>query len=90
MFSILEYLLTAAWNASSPIARRPFGSNPRAQPESYTICDLTYLPWLEEDGVDLARFPKVYDHRKCMFGTSRCEDSACAASCSSCLKKACA
>jgi len=37
--------------------------------EMYTICDpylFTMAQWLEQDGVDPARFPKVIDHRRRM------------------------
>jgi glutathione S-transferase len=37
--------------------------------ETYTICDpylFTMAQWLEQDGVDPARFPKVRDHRSRM------------------------
>ncbi|MGZ3324370.1 MAG: glutathione S-transferase family protein [Xanthobacteraceae bacterium] len=37
--------------------------------ESYTICDpylFTMAQWLEQDGVDPARFPKVMSHRRRM------------------------
>ena len=37
--------------------------------ETYTICDpylFTMAQWLEEDGVDPSRFPKVMDHRRRM------------------------
>ena len=37
--------------------------------ESYTICDpylFTMAQWLEQDGVDPARFPKVISHRRRM------------------------
>lgn len=37
--------------------------------EAYSICDpylLTMSRWLERDGVDIARFPKVADHRRRM------------------------
>ena len=37
--------------------------------EMYTICDpylFTMAQWLEQDGVDPARFPKVMDHRRRM------------------------
>ncbi len=36
---------------------------------SYTICDMylfTLAQWLEADGVDLERLPKVADHRRRM------------------------
>jgi glutathione S-transferase len=35
--------------------------------ESYTICDpylFTLAQWLEDDGVDPARFPAVIEHRR--------------------------
>jgi glutathione S-transferase len=37
--------------------------------EAYTICDpylFTLAQWLEADGVDLARIPRVHDHRQRM------------------------
>ena len=37
--------------------------------DSYTICDpylFTMAQWLEQDGVDPCRFPKVVDHRRQM------------------------
>ena len=37
--------------------------------EAYTICDpylFTVACWLEGDGLDSARFPKVADHRRRM------------------------
>jgi glutathione S-transferase len=33
---------------------------------AYTVCDMylfTLASWLEGDGVDIARFPKLKDHR---------------------------
>ena len=35
--------------------------------ESYTVCDpylFTLAQWLEADGVNLARIPRVVDHRR--------------------------
>jgi glutathione S-transferase len=37
--------------------------------ETYTICDpylFTIAQWMEQDGVDPSRFPKVKDHRRLM------------------------
>jgi glutathione S-transferase len=37
--------------------------------ESYSICDpylFTVAQWMEADGVDPAKFPKVADHRRRM------------------------
>ena len=42
---------------------------PWAMGETYTICDpylFTMAQWLEQDGVDPSRFPKVIDHRRRM------------------------
>ena len=38
--------------------------------DAYTICDpylFTIAEWLESDGVDPKRFPKVHDHRRRMY-----------------------
>ncbi len=35
--------------------------------ETYSICDgylFTLADWLEGDGIDCRRFPKVYEHRE--------------------------
>ena len=51
------------------IIEREYFKGPWVMGESYTICD-TYLytvaTWLESDGVDPARFPKVLGHRNRM------------------------
>lgn len=42
---------------------------PHVMGEAYTICDpylFTLAQWMEADGVDPARFPKVADHRRRM------------------------
>ncbi|HNB27131.1 MAG TPA: glutathione S-transferase [Alphaproteobacteria bacterium] len=44
-------------------------AGPWVMGEAYTICDpylFTIAGWLETDGVDPARFPKVHDHRRRM------------------------
>jgi glutathione S-transferase len=44
---------------------------PWAMGEAYTICDpylFTLAQWMEADGVDPARFPKVREHRRRMAG----------------------
>ena len=50
------------------IEHRMLGA-PWVMGETYTICDpylFTMAQWLEEDGVDPSRFPKVMDHRRQM------------------------
>jgi glutathione S-transferase len=44
-------------------------AGPWVMGEAYTICDpylFTLAQWMEADGVDPARFPKVSDHRRRM------------------------
>jgi len=44
-------------------------AGPWVMGETYTICDpylFTMAQWLEQDGVDPSRFPKVIDHRRRM------------------------
>ena len=46
---------------------RPLGLIFRYSGERYTICDaylFTLAQWLEQDGVEPARVPKVMDHRR--------------------------
>ncbi len=51
------------------LIEREMLEGPWVMGESYTICDpylFTLARWLEADGVDPARFPKVQDHRQRM------------------------
>ena len=51
------------------LIEREMLNGPWVMGESYTICDpylFTLARWLEADGVDPARFPKVQDHRQRM------------------------
>ncbi len=53
------------------IIEREYFKGPWVMGESYTICDpylYTVATWLESDGVDPARFPKVLGHRNRMAG----------------------
>jgi glutathione S-transferase len=46
--------------------------------EAYTICDpylFTMAQWLEQDGVDPSRFPKVIDHRRRMSERRQVRDA---------------
>ena len=48
------------------LIERTMLEGPWVMGESYTICDpylFTLAQWLEADGVDLARLPKIRDHR---------------------------
>ena len=38
--------------------------------ETYTICDpylFTISRWLEDDGVDTGKLPRILEHRRCMM-----------------------
>jgi glutathione S-transferase len=51
------------------LIEREMFAGPWVMGEAYTVCDpylFTLASWLEGDGVDPARFPKVLDHRKRM------------------------
>ena len=51
------------------LIEREMLAGPWVMGERYTICDpylFTLAQWLEADGVDPARFPKVRDHRQRM------------------------
>ncbi len=51
------------------LIEREMLEGPWVMGETYTICDpylFTLAQWLEADGVDPARFPKVQDHRQRM------------------------
>lgn len=51
------------------LIERTMLQGPWVMGERYTICDpylFTLAQWLEADGVDLARIPKVVDHRRRM------------------------
>jgi len=51
------------------LMEREMFAGPWVMGESYTICDpylFTVARWLEGDGVDPARFPKIRDHRQRM------------------------
>ena len=53
------------------LIEREYFKGPWVMGESYTICDpylYTVATWLESDGVDPARFPKVLGHRNRMAG----------------------
>jgi glutathione S-transferase len=48
------------------LMEREMFAGPWVMGENYTICDpylFTLAQWLEGDGVDPARFPKIHDHR---------------------------
>ncbi len=51
------------------LIERDMLKGPWVMGEQYTICDpylFTLAQWLEKDGVDLARIPRVVDHRRRM------------------------
>lgn len=55
--------------ASFALIEREMLKGPWVMGERYTICDpylFTLAQWMEADGVDLARIPRVVDHRRRM------------------------
>ncbi|NQW51316.1 MAG: glutathione S-transferase N-terminal domain-containing protein [Rhodospirillales bacterium] len=55
--------------AGFELIEREMLKGPWVMGEHYTICDaylFTLAQWLEKDGVDLARLPRVVDHRRRM------------------------
>jgi glutathione S-transferase len=55
--------------ASYDLIERHMFRGPWVMGEAYTICDpylFTIAQWMEGDGVDPARFPRVADHRRRM------------------------
>ena len=52
------------------LIERDMLKGPWVMGDQYTICDpylFTLAQWLEKDGVDLARIPRVVDHRRRMY-----------------------
>jgi glutathione S-transferase len=52
------------------LIEREFLEGPWVMGDAYTICDMylfTIAQWLEGDGVDISRVPKVIDHRRRML-----------------------
>jgi glutathione S-transferase len=60
------------------LIEREMFKGPWVMGESYTICDpylFTMAQWMEGDGVDPARFPKVRDHRRRMSERPQVRDA---------------
>jgi glutathione S-transferase len=56
-------------SACFDLIEREIFAGPWVMGAGYTICDpylFTLAQWLEADGVDVARLPKVIDHRRRM------------------------
>jgi glutathione S-transferase len=68
-FEDMKRKLPEIMGACFDLIEREMFKGPWAMGEAYTICDpylFTIAEWLEGDGVDPARFPKVHDHRRRM------------------------
>jgi glutathione S-transferase len=62
--------LPETMGACFELIEREMFKGPWVMGEAYTICDaylFTVAEWLESDGVDPKRFPKVHDHRRRMY-----------------------
>lgn len=69
-FDDMKRKLPESMGACFELIERKMFRGPWVMGEAYTICDpylFTIAEWLEGDGVDPARFPKVHDHRRRMY-----------------------
>jgi glutathione S-transferase len=69
-FDDMKRKLPETMNACFDLIEREMFKGPWVMGEAYTICDpylFTISEWLEGDGVDPKRFPKVHDHRTRMY-----------------------
>lgn len=69
-FDDMKRKLPESMGACFELIEREMFRGPWVMGEAYTICDpylFTIAEWLEGDGVDPARFPKVQDHRRRMY-----------------------
>ncbi len=68
-FDDMKRKLPETMGACFDLIEHEMFKGPWVMGEAYTICDpylFTIAEWLEDDGVDPARFPKVHDHRRRM------------------------
>jgi glutathione S-transferase len=68
-FDDMKRKLPETMGACFDLIEREMFKGPWVMGETYTICDpylFTIAEWLEGDGVDPARFPKVHNHRRRM------------------------
>ena len=69
-FDDMKRKLPETMSACFDLIEREIFKGPWVMGEAYTICDpylFTIAEWLEGDGVDPTRFPKVHDHRRRMY-----------------------
>jgi glutathione S-transferase len=69
-FDDMKRKLPETMGACFELIEREMFKGPWVMGEAYTICDpylFTIAEWLEGDGVDPKRFPKVLDHRTRMY-----------------------
>ena len=68
-FADMKQMVPKSVGASFALIERSMLRGPWVMGETYTICDpylFTMAQWMEGDGVDPSRFPKVSDHRRRM------------------------
>jgi glutathione S-transferase len=68
-FADMKRMIPKTVGACFALIERDMLRGPWVMGEAYTICDpylFTLTGWLEGDGVDLSKLPKVMDHRKRM------------------------
>jgi glutathione S-transferase len=68
-FADMKRMVPKTVGACFALIERKMLKGPWVMGETYTICDpylFTIAQWMEQDGVDPSRFPKVKDHRERM------------------------
>jgi glutathione S-transferase len=68
-FADMKRKVPESVGASFALIERDMLKGPWVMGETYTVCDpylFTIAQWLEVDGVDLSKLPRVLDHRKRM------------------------
>jgi len=69
-FDDMKRKLPESMSACFDLIEREMFKGPWVMGEAYTICDpylFTVAEWIEGDGLDPKRFPKVHDHRTRMY-----------------------
>ena len=69
-FDDMKRKLPESMGACFDLIEREMFKGPWVMGEAYTICDpylFTVAEWIEGDGLDPKRFPKVHDHRTRMY-----------------------
>jgi len=67
--SFLQRQVPQSVSACYALIEREMFRGPWVMGDAYTVCDpylFTLAQWMEDDGVDVSKLPKVLDHRRRM------------------------